>query len=207
MGSYDTIELLSNLDFVVDKLREHHGQPNKSEVLVKLQPRLKKPQTHKQIDNKIRLLSGNADPKTVEDIYRHGSRRIQNLDPESRIKIQDAVKTIKSEEICIVVSTPRQLRGGSGHTAIDPSSSARGSTIFGERTPTRSSSRHLAIETGRVKRQSASYGEHTPTKTLRRSEGRREPQKQTTKLAKKKSSITKVRSKFEVCGSNHLSEH
>lgn len=63
---------------------------------------------------------------------------MQSLDVGLKLKIQEELKVIKSKEVCIVVSTPRQLRSESRNPGIETGRSKRESTIFGERTPTRS---------------------------------------------------------------------
>jgi hypothetical protein len=170
MGPHDTVELLANLDFVVERIRQDSGRPHKAEVLRQLQPRLRKPYTGKQIDNKFKSLNGSADPKIIEDIYRYGSSRIKSLDVDLKLKVLEELKIIKSEEVCIVVSTPRQLRSVSRNPATETSRSKRGSTIFGERTPTR---------------------------TMRKTQ-RGEPQIREPKLAKNELLSSKVRNRFEI---------
>jgi hypothetical protein len=134
----DTIELLANLDFIVKTMRQSSGWAGKKEVLQKLRSRLRKRRTIRQIDSKLRSLNGSAGPKTIEDVYRHGSSRMQSLDADLKLKVEEELKVIKSKEVCIVVSTPRQLRSASRNLGTETSRSKRESTIFGERTPTRS---------------------------------------------------------------------
>ncbi|KAE9377464.1 hypothetical protein N431DRAFT_553915 [Stipitochalara longipes BDJ] len=134
----DTVELLANLELVVKRIRENSGWAGKKEVLQKLQPRLRRPRTVNQIENKLKSLNGSERPKTVEDVYRHGISRMQSLDVGLKLKVQEEIRTIKSKEVCVVVSTPRQLRSGSQNLGVEASRSKRGSTIFVERTPTRS---------------------------------------------------------------------
>jgi hypothetical protein len=198
MGQRDTVELLANLDFVVERIRKESGRPHKSAVLGKLRPRLRKRQTNRQIDNKLKSLTGNAGPKILEDVYRYGSSRIKSLDVDLKVKVLEELETIKSEEICIVVSTPRQLRSGSRNPATETSSrSMRGSTVFGDRTPTRSTSRNLAIETSRSKRERTTFDERTPTRTVRKAQ-RGEPQTRASRLAKDEPLLNKVRHRFEI---------
>jgi hypothetical protein len=197
MGPHDIIELLANLDIVVERIRGDSGRPHKSEVLRKLQPRLRKLHTERQIDNKLKSLIGSTDPKTIEDVYRYGSSRIKNLDVDLKAKVLEELKTIKSEEVCVVVSTPRQLRSVSRNPVPETSRSTRGSTIFGERTPTRSASRNLAIETSRSIRGMTNFGERTPTRTVRKTQ-RGEPQTRAPKLVKKEPLLSKVRNSFEI---------
>ncbi len=170
MGPHDTIELLANLDFVVESIREDTGRPHKSDVLRKLQPRLRKRHTNTQIDNKLKSLTGSADPKTIDDVYRYGSSRIKSLDLDLKVKVLEELKIIKSEEVCIVVSTPRQLRSVSRNPATETSRSTRGSTIFGERTPTR------------------------PMRKTQRAER----QTRVSKMDKKEPLLNKVRNRFEM---------
>lgn len=161
----DTIELLAHLDFVIQKLRKDIGHAPKDEILRKLQPRLKKRRTTTQIDSKIKLLTGSSDPKTIEDVYRHGSSRMASLDVDLKLKVQEELKSIKSKELCIVVSTPRQLR---------------------------SAPRNLDTETSRSKRESTIFGERTPTRSMRKTQ-RGEPQDRESKLAKKEPLSSRVR--------------
>jgi hypothetical protein len=133
----DTIELLANLDFIVKNIRQNSGWAGTNEVLQKLQSRLRKRRTIRQIDNKLKSLNGSERPKTIEDVYRHGSSRMQSLDVGLKLKVLEELKSIKSKEVCMVVSTPRQLRSGSRNLGIETSRSKRESTIFSERTPTR----------------------------------------------------------------------
>jgi hypothetical protein len=192
----DTIELLANLDFVVEKLRDSSGRPHKAEVLQALEPRLRKPYSSRQIDSRIKSLCGSADPKTVQDIYRYGSCRIKDLDADLKLKVQEELKIIKSEEVCIFVSTPRQLRSVSRHPATERSRSRRASTVFGERTPTRSAFRHHATESSRSKRGSANYSECTPTKTVRKTQGG-ELQARVSNFAENEPLSLEVRNRFE----------
>jgi hypothetical protein len=197
MGPHDTIELLANLDFVVERIRGDSGRPHKSEVLRKLQPRLKKRHTERQIDNKLKSLSDSADPKTIEDVYRYGSSRIKSLDVDLKVKVLEQLKIIKSEEVCFVVSTPRQLRSVSRNPAPETSRSTRGSTVFGERTPTKSTSRNLAIETSRSIRGRTNLGERTPTRTLRKTQ-RGASQTRAPKVVKREPLLSKVRNRFDI---------
>ena len=200
MSPHDSIELLANLDFVVDKIREDRGRPHKSEVLLKLQPRLRKRHTERQIDNKLKSLIGSADPKIIEDVYRYGSSRIKSLDVDLKVKVLEGLKTIKSEEICYVVSTPRQLRSVSRNPATETSRSTRGSTVFSECTPTRTS-RNRKIETNRFKQERTNPNESTPTRS-RRKHQRGEAQARASKLVKKEPSLGKVRNRFEIVNNN-----
>jgi hypothetical protein len=133
----DTIELLANLDFVVKNIRQNSGWAGKNEVLQKLQSRLRKRRNVSQIDNKLKSLNGSERPKSIEDVYRYGSSRMESLDVGLKLKVLEELKSIKSKEVCMVVSTPRQLRSGSRNLGIETSRSKRESTMFSERTPTR----------------------------------------------------------------------
>jgi len=133
----DTIELLANLDFVVKNIRQNSGWAGKNEVLQKLQSRLRKRRNVRQIDNKLKSLAGSERPKSIEDVYRYGSSRMESLDVGLKLKVLEELKSIKSNEVCMVVSTPRQLRSGSRNLGIETSRSKRESTMFSERTPTR----------------------------------------------------------------------
>jgi hypothetical protein len=133
----DTIELLANLDFVVKNIRQNSGWAGKNEVLQKLQSRLRKRRNVRQIDNKLKSLNGSERPKSIEDVYRYGSSRMESLDVGLKLKVLEELKSIKSKEVCMVVSTPRQLRSGSRNLGIETSRSKRESTMFSERTPTR----------------------------------------------------------------------
>ncbi|KAN0096635.1 hypothetical protein V8E51_015440 [Hyaloscypha variabilis] len=142
----NTIELLANLDFVVKNIRQNSGRAGKNEVLQKLQARLRKRRTVRQIDNRLKSLNGSERPKTIEDVYRHGSSRMQNLDFGMKRKVLEELKSIMSKEVCMVVSTPRQLRSGSRHLGTETSRSKRENTVFSERTPTRTMPRRLRGE-------------------------------------------------------------
>ena len=133
----DTIELLANLDFVVKNIRQNSGWAGKNEVLQKLQSRLRKRRNVRQIDNKLKSLTGSERPKSIEDVYRYGSSCMESLDVGLKLKVLEELKSIKSNEVCMVVSTPRQLRSGSRNLGIETSRSKRESTMFSERTPTR----------------------------------------------------------------------
>ena len=196
MSPYDTIELLANLDFVVEKLREASGWPARPDVLRMLQPRLRKRHTSRQIESKLKSLIRSADPKTIQDVYRYGSSRMESLDDDLKLKVQEELKVIKSEEVCIVVSTPRKLRNVSRTPATETSRSKRESTLFSERTPTRSASRNLATEASRFKRESTFFGERTPTRTRRKTQ-RGESQARMAKLAESQRLSRKVRNRSE----------
>lgn len=134
----EIIELLANLDFVVKKIHENSGWAGKEEVLLKLQPRLRKRRTIRQVEEKLKLLNGSAGTNTIEDIYRHGSSRMQSLDVGLQLEVQEELKVVMSEELCVVVSTPRQLRSASRTPGVETSRFKRQSTIVGERKPPRS---------------------------------------------------------------------
>jgi hypothetical protein len=169
MGLHDSTELLANLDFVIEKIREHSGRPGRADVLQKLQPRLSKRQTVRQIESKLKSLNGDANPKAMVNVYRYGSSRMKSLDAGLKHKVQEKLKIIKSEEVCIVVSTPRRLR---------------------------SLPRDLTTETSRSKRESTAFSERTTTRTLRKTR-RGQPQAQVFKLAENEPLSSKVRNRFE----------
>lgn len=188
--------LLANLDFVVEKLRENSDRPHSTEVLRELQQRLKKRHTSRQIDSKIRSLIGSEDSKTIQDVYRYGSSRIKGLDAGLKLKVQEELKSLKSEEVCIVVSTPRQLRSVSLHPATETSRSTRASTALGERTPTRSASRNDTAQESRAKRKSTIYNERTQSRKMRKAQ-HREPQAWLSKVAGNEPLSIEVRNRFE----------
>lgn len=196
MTAYDTIDLLANLEFVLEKLRGESGWPSKTDVLPKLLPRLRKRYTGAQIDRKLKSLTGSTDPKTIQDIYRYGISHIKGLDVGLKLKIQEELEIIKSEEVCLIVSTPRQLRSVSRHPETEPSRSKRASTLFSERTPTRSASRNHTIEASRSRRESTIYGERTPTRAIQKTQ-RRESRARVSKLAENKPVSKDVRTRFK----------
>ena len=133
----DTTELLANLDFIVKNIRHNSGWAGKKEVLQELQSRLRKRRSVRQIENKLKSLTGSERPKTIQDVFRHGTSRMQSLDVGLKLKVLEELKSIKSKEVCMMVSTPRRLRSGSRNPGVETSRSKRESTLCSERTPTR----------------------------------------------------------------------
>lgn len=133
----DTVELLANLDFIVKTIRQNSGWAGKNEVLQKLQSRLRKRRTVGQIENKLKSLNDSERPQTIEHVYRYGTSRMKSLDVDLKLKVLEQLESIRSKEVCMVMSTPRQLRSVSQNLNIGTSRSKRENTIFSERTPTR----------------------------------------------------------------------
>lgn len=118
----ELVDLLSQLDFVIDKLRKNSGR---DEVLEELKPRLikigwkgKKLQS-KQIDKKlIKLLNRPEDPKEkqVVEIYRFGSRHMESLDNELRVMALERLQALKNQDM----ESPRQLRKATRQRSFEP---------------------------------------------------------------------------------------
>src|ERR1700761_1179402 len=126
-GREHTVELLSELNFIIETRRQNGGRHyHKEEVVRTLQQCLRKRRrTFNQIEGKLRSLwKENVDPhsiNTFEEIFRLGTRCMIRLENGLKTEIQEELVAIRDRELLRQISTPRKLRSGSRNVSVESS--------------------------------------------------------------------------------------